>query len=154
MTVWEKTGIAALIAFTAIAALASVLAFRRLKPLRIDAAELQSRIPKPPPPPKPWSVSYEATMPTLWHFENCFPPADGYLGFKATAVEFRSVQRNPRVSFHITGRGAVDRAQLLEGSGSPDLDKRLIGWLRSMRFQVKHGCEMRWRGTGVVYVEF
>ncbi len=74
--------------------------------------------------------------------------------FKATAVEFRLVQRNPKVSFHITGRGNVDRVQLLQGSGSPDLDNRLIGWLRLMRLQVKHGCEMPWRGTGVVYVEF
>jgi TonB family protein len=149
----KMMGIATLIVFTVVVAVASVLLFRRLKPVRLTTAELESHMPKPPFP-KPVSIGYAATLPTLWHVENCFPPADGYFGFKATATEFRSVQRNPKVSFRITGRGTVDDAELLQGSGSPGYDKRLMAWLQAMRFQVKSGCEIPWRGTGLVNVEF
>jgi hypothetical protein len=134
--------------------LASAVVLLLLRTDHLTKTELTKGLPTLPPPP-PVSVSYTATMPTMWHVEHCFPPADISLHFKAAGTEIQLFKHNPRISFRINRQGIVDQAQLLQSSGSPTLDHRILRWLGESRFatQVK-GCELSWKGDGFINVEF
>jgi hypothetical protein len=139
--------------FLIIGTVASVSFVRWPQPLRISTTELLTRIPKPPPL-EPVSIAYKATLPTPWHLENCSPPGAGYLGFKATATEYQSSERNPTISFLINRRGTIDEVRLLRTSGSSVLDRRILRWLHQLRFAVQKGCELPWQVNGFVNLEF
>jgi hypothetical protein len=123
------------------------------EPNYMSTTELLMRLPKAPSP-KPVSMAYQVTMPTMWHLENCSAPGEGYLGFKATAAEYQSFERNPNVAFLITERGGIDKVKLLKSSGSSALDQRILMWIHGFHFSVQKGCELSWKGEGFVNVEF
>ena len=152
---WKRKLYRGLFALVGMALLVSAGLFVRWhQPLRIDTAALLMRGPKMPPPPLV-SITFRVTMPTLWHVEHCFLPDEAYaLGFRETAAEYRSYERNPVVSFVINQRGTVDEVSLRRSSGSAVLDQRIITWLHQLHFPVQKGCELAWRGNGVVNVEF
>jgi hypothetical protein len=135
-----------------IGTVATVLFVRWRQPLGISTTDLLTRVPKPPPPPV--SIAYTVKMPTLWQMKNCPPPGESYLGFRATATEFQSYQRNPTISFLINQGGTIDEVKLLRTSGSSVLDQRILLWLHQLHFAVPKGCELSWRGNGLVNVEF
>lgn len=152
MSVRNRWAMAVLLSATLVLALA--LALLWLRPNHLTARELTSGLPKVPPPP-PVSVSYEATMPTTWHVEHCFPPADSSLSFKAAKTEIPAFKQNPRILFRIDKQGTVGQVQLLQSSGSPTLDDRILRWLGQSRFATQlKGCELSWKGDGFINVEF
>jgi hypothetical protein len=139
--------------FLIIGTVASVVLVSWRQPLRISTTKLLIPIPKPPPL-KPVSIAYKATLPTMWHLENCSPPGAGYLGFKGTATEYQSYERNPTLSFAINRRGTIDEVRLMRTSGSSVLDQRILTWIHQLRFAVQKGCELPWQANGFVNVEF
>lgn len=54
-------------------AIALMLFVRLRQPNHMTASELLMRLPKPPSP-KPVSMAYQGTLPTMWHLEHCSAP--------------------------------------------------------------------------------